>query len=72
MINGLLPEPFNTERLQTMIANWAKRHGKTYDELAAARPKTFPARRFGTADEFGATCAFFRSVHAAASRGKTC
>ena len=72
MINGLLPEPFNTERLQTMIANWAKRDGKTYDELAAVRAKTVPARRFGTTDEFGATCAFFRSVHAATLGGKTC
>ena len=63
-INGLLPGPFDTERLQTMIANWAKRDGKTYDELAAVRAKTVPARRFGTIDEFGATCAFLCSVHA--------
>ena len=63
-INGLLPGPFDTERVQTMIANWAKRDGKTYDELAATRVQTVPARRFGTADEFGATCAFLCSVHA--------
>ena len=63
-INGLLPGPFDTERLQTMIAAWAKRDGKTYDELAAVRAKTVPARRFGNADEFGATCAFLCSVHA--------
>ena len=30
-INGLLPGPFDTEHLQTMIAAWAKRDGKTYD-----------------------------------------
>ena len=63
-INGLLPGPFDTERLQTMIANWAKRDGKSYDQVADVRAKTVPARRFGTADEFGATCAFLCSVHA--------
>lgn len=35
-INGLLSGPFDTARLQTMIANWAKREGKTYEELADA------------------------------------
>ena len=63
-INGLLPGPFDTERLQTMIANWAKRDGKSYDDVADVRAKTVPARRFGTADEFGATCTFLCSVHA--------
>jgi 3-oxoacyl-[acyl-carrier protein] reductase len=63
-INGLLPGPFDTERLQTMLANWAKRDGKSYDDVAAVRAQTVPARRFGTADEFGATCAFLCSVHA--------
>ena len=47
-----------------MIANWAKRDGKTYEESAEVRAKTVPARRFGTADEFGATCAFLCSEHA--------
>jgi 3-oxoacyl-[acyl-carrier protein] reductase len=63
-INGLLPGPFDTERLQTMLANWARRDGTSYDDVADARAKTVPARRFGTADEFGATCAFLCSVHA--------
>ena len=63
-INGLLPGPFDTERLQTMIANSAKHDGKSYQESAEVRAKTVPARRFGTADEFGATCAFLCSEHA--------
>ena len=29
-----------------------------------ARRKTIPAQRLGTADEFGATCAFLCSMHA--------
>ena len=47
-----------------MIANWAKRDGKTNEELAEVRAKTVLARRFGTADEFGAICAFLCSQHA--------
>jgi len=30
-----------------------------------ARRKTVPAARFGTAEEFGAVCAYISSVHAA-------
>ena len=37
---------------------------KVDEELAEVRAKTVPARRFGTADEFGATCAFLCSEHA--------
>ena len=31
---------------------------------AAEREATIPARRYGTAEEFGATCAFLCSQHA--------
>ena len=63
-INGLLPGPFDTDRMKTMLGNWAKRDGKSYEELAAARVKSVPAQRMGNQDEFGATCAFLCSVHA--------
>jgi 3-oxoacyl-[acyl-carrier protein] reductase len=63
-INGLLPGPFDTDRLQSMIGNWAKRDGKSADEAAAARRGRNPSQRFGTIDEFGATCAFLCSAHA--------
>ena len=63
-INGLLPGPFDTDRMKTMLGSWAKRDGKTYDEVAASRVKSVPAQRMGNQDEFGATCAFLCSVHA--------
>ena len=34
------------------------------EALAAARARTIPAQRFGTADEFGAFCAFLCGAHA--------
>ncbi|MBL8385481.1 MAG: SDR family oxidoreductase [Burkholderiales bacterium] len=63
-INNLLPGPFETERLQATLGTWAKRDGITIEEAAARRRKENPAGRFGTAEEFGAACAFLCSVHA--------
>lgn len=63
-INNLLPGPFDTDRLRTTLSGAAKAAGKTLEEATQARLKTTPARRFGTAAEFGATCAFLCSVHA--------
>ena len=44
--------------MKTMLASWAKRDGKSYDEVTASRVKSVPAQRMGNQDEFGATCAF--------------
>ena len=41
-----------------------KAQGITMDEAKAAREATIPARRYGTAEEFGQTCAFMCSQHA--------
>ena len=38
--------------------------GVTLDEARARRAATVPARRYGTAAEFGAVCAFLCSAHA--------
>lgn len=63
-INGLLPGPFDTDRLRgTMKAN-AEKTGRPFEELYAERMKENPAGRFGTPEEFGAACAFLCSVHA--------
>ena len=40
------------------------RRGKTIEVAADERQRAIPARRFGSADEFGAVCAFLCSVHA--------
>jgi len=63
-INGLLPGPFDTDRLRANFTYASERTGKPEDELRQARMEENPSKRFGTADEFGATCAFLCSAHA--------
>ena len=63
-INFLLPGAFDTDRLRSNIEANAKKQGVLVDQAVAARAASVPAKRFGTADEFGATCAFLCSAHA--------
>ena len=63
-INNVLPGPFDTDRLRSNIEMTAKKMGKSFDEAAAARKATVPAKRFGTPEEFGAACAFLCSAQA--------
>ena len=63
-INGLLPGVFDTDRVRTMAATTAQRDGTSVDDVMAARRRGVPAQRLGSADEFGAICAFLCSVHA--------
>jgi 3-oxoacyl-[acyl-carrier protein] reductase len=63
-INNLLPGPFDTDRLNAMLAASAKAAGKELDQVREARRLQNPAQRFGTAAEFGAFCAFLCSRHA--------
>ncbi len=63
-INNLLPGQFDTDRLNGTFAAIAAASGQDAATLRAARQDQVPARRFGTAAEFGAVCAFLCSVHA--------
>ena len=64
-INFLLPGPFDTDRLRSNAEIAAKKHGITLEEFQKReRIAAIPPKRFGTADEFGATCAFLCSTHA--------
>jgi 3-oxoacyl-[acyl-carrier protein] reductase len=63
-INGLLPGAFATDRLRTTMRAGAAQSGQDPDALMKAREQAIPARRFGTAEEFGAVCAFICSVQA--------
>jgi len=63
-INFLLPGPFDTARLRSGSQAAAKARGVSVDQILAERAATVPAKRIGTADEFGATCAFLCSSHA--------
>ncbi len=63
-INNLLPGPFDTDRMASLLETAAKEKGQSVDALRAARMQSNPARRFGTPAEFGAACAFLCSAHA--------
>ncbi len=63
-INGLLPGPFDTDRLRGNLVFNAKKLGKTPAELEKLRTEANPAKRFGTIEEFGAACAFLASAQA--------
>jgi 3-oxoacyl-[acyl-carrier protein] reductase len=63
-INNLLPGPFDTDRLRSNIAAMAERSRRSLDEVRQERQQQNPAGRFGTAEEFGAACAFLCSAQA--------
>ncbi len=63
-INSLLPGPFDTDRLRGTMAGAAAKTGKPVELLLEERRQLNPTRRFGTAQEFGAFCAFLCSQHA--------
>jgi 3-oxoacyl-[acyl-carrier protein] reductase len=69
-INNLLPGSFDTQRLQSCFKVDAEHSGRSEQELAAEARAGIPAKRFGTPAEFGATCAFMCSVHAAYLTGQ--
>jgi len=64
VINNMLPGPFATRRQTDGLAKLAAKAGQQYDAFAQARMAEVPANRFGTAEEFGRTCAFLFSEHA--------
>jgi 3-oxoacyl-[acyl-carrier protein] reductase len=63
-INNLLPGVFDTDRLRVTMQGMAEKAGLGIDAVLDKRRASVPARRFGTAQEFGAVCAFMCSVHA--------
>lgn len=70
-INFIMPGAFETDRLRSTIEGAAKKHGTSYDEAAAKRIATIPAKRFGDANELGALCAFLCSAHAGFITGQS-
>jgi 3-oxoacyl-[acyl-carrier protein] reductase len=63
-INNLLPGIHATDRAVSLDAGVAKAEGISLADAQARRAAGIPARRYGTAEEFGAACAFLCSVHA--------
>ena len=69
-LNNLLPGKFDTDRLKGTMAGAAQKSGQTVDAVRAQQAAQIPARRFGTAAEFGAVCAFMCSQQAAYLTGQ--
>ena len=63
-INNLLPGIHATDRADSLDKGVADAKGMSLEEARQERFATIPARRYGTADEFGAACAFLCSQHA--------
>jgi len=59
-----LPGKFDTDRLASGHRARAASTGDDIDVVIAREIAAIPAKRFGTADEFGRICAFLCSVHA--------
>lgn len=69
-INNLLPGKFDTDRLASTVAATASRSGRSVEDVRRAHQAQIPAGRYGTAEEFGAICAFLCSVHAGYMTGQ--
>jgi 3-oxoacyl-[acyl-carrier protein] reductase len=63
-INNLLPGIHATDRADALDTGVMRAQGITMAAAREARFATIPAGRYGTADEFGAACAFLCSTHA--------
>ncbi|KPQ08086.1 MAG: 3-oxoacyl-[acyl-carrier protein] reductase [Rhodobacteraceae bacterium HLUCCA12] len=63
-INNLLPGIHDTDRAKALDGAAAKAQGVTPAEARTAREASIPAGRYGTAEEFGAACAFLCSTRA--------
>jgi len=64
VINNLLPGLHETDRTLSLDTKAAETKGVSFDEARAANYADIPAGRYGTAEEFGATCAFMCSQYA--------
>jgi 3-oxoacyl-[acyl-carrier protein] reductase len=63
-INGILPGPFDTDRLRGTTQKMADMRKVPLSVVEAERKAAVPAGRFGSAEEFGAVVAFLCSAHA--------
>ncbi len=64
IINNLLPGLHATDRALSLDERMAQANGLSVDEFREKNYQAIPAGRYGTVEEFGATCAFLCSQHA--------
>ena len=63
-VNNLLPGIHATDRADSLDGGVASAQGITVDQARAQRQATIPTGTYGTAADFGATCAFLCSQQA--------
>lgn len=64
IMNNLLPGIHATDRAIALDKGVSEQQGISPEQAKSQRETTIPAGRYGTAEEFGATCAFLCSQHA--------
>lgn len=64
IMNNLQPGIHATDRAEALDGGAAKAQGISVEDAKAQRCATIPTGRYGTRQEFGATCAFMCSQHA--------
>jgi 3-oxoacyl-[acyl-carrier protein] reductase len=69
-INNMLPGSFDTARIRGAVARTAAQEGLSEAEVSRRARDAIPAKRYGTAAEFGQVCAFLCSVHAGYMTGQ--
>ena len=69
-INSILPGKFDTDRLAATHQAAANKTGQALDDVRESQTAQIPAKRFGTAEEFGAICAFLCSRQAGYMTGQ--
>ena len=57
-INGLLPGPFDTDRLRKTAKGEAEKRGIGDEQICRSAPSTIPPAASATPEEFGLACAF--------------
>ena len=70
-INSLLPGPFDTDRLNALMATQAQAAGITAAEMMARRGEGNPAGHVGNPEEFGDLCAYLCSAQAGFITGQS-
>ena len=63
-INNLLPGVHDTDRIMSIDTQVSQSQGIPLEQVAKERSASIPAGRYGTIEEFGATCAFICSQYA--------
>lgn len=63
-INAILPGMFDTDRIKSNFERMATLKNASLEDIRNERVNSIPAKRLGSADEFGKLCAFLASGHA--------